>query len=149
MTVYVGALLALATGSRLPMLREPAPGAVAIAPLALPSLLLAAAMALYQLRVVADFVPTVLAAVALGAAYGGFLHALRGHVTREVARGKAGFLMIFNNLSNASALLAYGLMVAVSGLGRGAGLWPLLAAIQGLAFLGLALLFAASRRRHP
>jgi hypothetical protein len=57
-------------------------------------------------------------AALLGVAFAFFLLAVRNHVTREVEAGSRGWLAIFNNLGNTSALVGFSAMFALVTLAR-------------------------------
>ncbi len=57
-------------------------------------------------------------AALLGVAFAFFLLAIRNHVTRQVEAGNLGWLAIFNNLGNTSALVGFSAMFAVVTLAR-------------------------------
>ena len=64
--------------------------------------------------------------------------AFREHVTREAQRGQLGWLAIYNNLGNTSALLGFGSMVALVAAGRASGIRYGALLSAGVATLGLA-----------
>ncbi len=80
----------------------------------------------------------------LGVAFAAFQLAFREHVSREAEQGRAAWISAFNNLGNNSALLGFGVMFGLVGLGRLLGLryGPLLAG--GVAALGLIGLSSAA-----
>ena len=61
------------------------------------------------------------ASVVLGVAFALFMLAFREHVTTCAAAGEPEWLAAFNNLGNSSALVGFGAMAALVGLGS---VWP-------------------------
>lgn len=93
-------------------------------------------------------------AATLGVAFAGFMLAFRNHATARARQGVDGFVAVFNNLGNASALLGFGVMHALVmariHAGGSADAW-LGAGLMALALLGAGLLaagVAAHRRIH-
>ncbi len=80
----------------------------------------------------------------LGAAFASFQLAFREHVSREAARGRSAWIGAFNNLGNNSALLGFGLMFLLVGVGRLLGLRYGLLLASGVGALGLIGLSSAA-----
>ncbi len=99
-------------------------------------------------------VPTValgVGAIGLGLSYGLFLGALREYVSRGAGEEKRGALLsAFNNLANASSLVAFALLATAAMLtrGRAGGAYPFVMTLAAvLPFAALPLLRRASAER--
>ncbi|HEX5744911.1 MAG TPA: hypothetical protein VFZ09_01630 [Archangium sp.] len=86
--------------------------------------------------------------VVLGVAFALFMLAFREHATRRAAAGEPEWLVAFNNLGNSGALVGFGAMAALVGLGS---VWPGNYGVrlgEGLVALSAAALWL-SRGRAP
>ena len=88
------------------------------------------------------------AGVVLGIAFALFMLAFREHVTTRAAAGEPEWLAAFNNLGNSSALVGFGAMAALVGLGS---VWPGSYGVRlGVGLLALsAVALLLSRARVP
>jgi hypothetical protein len=82
-----------------------------------PATMLLAGVCLHSPAAAKPFV-ALAAAVVLGIAFSFFLLSMRNYVTRKVEAGSAGWLAIFNNLGNTSALVGFSTMAALVALSR-------------------------------
>ncbi len=147
--VFMSALGSVAVASLAARRRTGAatdPGALAF----LPALPLAVAWVAYEGRLAVTYTGMLAIASALGFGYGAFLLGLRDFVSRSAARGKTVLLTIYNNLANASALLAFACLFLLDGLAPGSGEGYYLAWMRLLAAVATAGIpaFLIARKRH-
>lgn len=141
-TVFAAAIVGSGLASRLAQPEHPRTVA-----LAAPAAGLAAAACVPLAGLQPAYGACLAASACIGLGYGFFLWEVRRQASRAARDGRTEVLGWFNNMGNASALLAFGLMLAISRAAP-AGYYPLvMAAVIALQGLG-AVLLAVSRPRR-
>lgn len=93
--------------------------------------------------------PGLAGAAVLGVAFAAFQLSFRDYASHQaVEGGRRELLAVFNNLSNTSALLAFGAMLVLSIAARALGVDPARASSYGVAVLGLAAALVSFQARN-
>lgn len=97
----------------------------------------------------AQLVPGLLGAAGLGVAFAAFQLSFRDYASHQaIEGGRKELLAIFNNLSNTSALIAFGVMLGLSIGARALAVEPARGFARGVAALGLLAVAMTVRARR-